>query len=114
MDGALTSRHLGLDLGGTYVKWVVVESAPQSTRTVASGKVATNTHGGPGGVVEQLAQPGRSAAAEVGPVVTIGVGVPGLHDPTTSPTPILPNIPGHLPGAPLPGPGQAPVRVPAA
>ena len=52
MDGALTSRHLGLDLGGTYVKWVVLESDPLGTRTVATGKVATKAHGGPGGVVE--------------------------------------------------------------
>ena len=112
MDGALTSRHLGLDLGGTYVKWVVLESDPEGTRTVATGKVATNAHVGPGGVVDQLAELGRVAAAEVGPVATVGVGVPGLHDPATGRTRFLPNIPGDWAGVPVVDRVKAAVRVP--
>ena len=112
MDGALTSRHLGLDLGGTYVKWVVVESTPQGTRTVATGKAATNANGGPGGVVDQLAELGRAAAAEVGSVTSVGVGVPGLHDPATGRTRFLPNIPGDWAGVPVVDPIRTAVGVP--
>ena len=112
MDGALTSRHLGLDLGGTFIKWVVIESTPQGTRTVATGKAATNANGGPGRVVDQLAELGRAAAAEVGTVATVGVGVPGLHDPATGRTRFLPNIPGDWAGVPVVDPIRAALRVP--
>ena len=112
MDGALTSRHLGLDLGGTFIKWVVVESTPQGTRTVATGKAATNANGGPGRVVDQLAELGRAAAAEVGTVATVGVGVPGLHDPATGRTRFLPNIPGDWAGVPVVDPVKAALGVP--
>ena len=112
MDSALTSRHLGLDLGGTYVKWVVVESTRQGTRTVVTGKVATNTDAGPIGVVDQLAELGRAAAAEAGSVATAGVGVPGLHDPATGRTRFLPNIPGDWAGVPVVDPVRAAVGVP--
>src|SRR6202171_6861188 len=112
MDGALTSRHLGLVLGGSAVKWVVVESSPQGTRTVATGKAATNANGGPGGVVDQLAELGRTAAAEVGSVTSVGVGVPGLHDPATGRTRFLPNIPGDWVGVPVVDPIRRAVGVP--
>ena len=111
MDGALTSRHLGLDLGGTYVKWVVLESAPRGTRTVVSGKVATNTGRGPSGVVDQLAELGRAAASEVGAVDTVGVGVPGLHDPATGRTRFLPNVPGDWAGVAVAEPIGAALNV---
>lgn len=101
MDRPLTSRHLGLDLGGTYVKWVVLESAPDGARTVATGKAVTNANGGPDAVVDQLAELGRAAAASVGTVATVGVGVPGLHDPATGRTRFLPNIPGDWAGVPI-------------
>jgi glucokinase len=112
MDSALTVRHLGLDLGGTYVKWVVVESSAQGTRTVATDKAATNVNGGPGGVVAQLAELGRAAAARVGTVATVGVGVPGLHDPATGRTRFLPNIPGDWAGVPVVDPIRAALGVP--
>jgi len=112
MDSALTSRHVGLDLGGTYVKWVVVESTPDGTRTVATGKAATNANGGPGGVVDQLAALGRAAAAEVGSVASVGVGVPGLHDPATGRTRFLPNIPGDWAGVPVVDRVRAAIGVP--
>jgi len=112
MDGALTTRHVGLDLGGTYVKWVVVESAPQGRRTVASGKMVTSTDGGPSGVVDQLAELGRAAASKVGAVASVGVGVPGLHDPATGRTRFLPNIPGDWAGVPVVERIRAAVGVP--
>jgi glucokinase len=101
MDSALTSRHLGLDLGGSSIKWVVVESTPAGMRTVATGRVATDASGGPSRVVDQLAELGRAAIETVGDVTTVGVGVPGLHDPATGRTRFLPNIPGDWTGVPV-------------
>jgi glucokinase len=101
MDGALTTQHLGLDLGGTYVKWVVVERAQDTTRTLVTGKALTNAAAGPNGVVDQLAKLARAAAAEVGAIASVGVGVPGLHDPATGRTRFLPNIPGDWAGVPV-------------
>ncbi len=112
MDGPLTSRHLGLDLGGTYMKWVVLESAPGGARTVATGKAATSANASPGAVVDQLAELGRAAVASVGTVATVGVGVPGLHDPATGRTRFLPNIPGDWAGVPVVDRVRAALNVP--
>lgn len=97
----MTTRHLGLDLGATNVKWVVIERSPDGTETMGRGIVATETDRGPSGVVEQLAAVGGAALAEVGPVDSTGVGVPGLHDPATGRTRFLPNIPGDWAGVPV-------------
>jgi hypothetical protein len=43
MDGSVTSRHLGLDLGGTNLKWAVVERSAGEVRTLATGGVSTRT-----------------------------------------------------------------------
>ncbi|HKV30257.1 MAG TPA: ROK family protein [Candidatus Dormibacteraeota bacterium] len=112
MDGALTTRHVGLDLGGTSIKWVVVESTPQGMRTVATGKAATDAERGPNGVVEQLAELGRAAVAKAGAVTSVGVGVPGLHDPATGRTRFLPNIPGDWAGVPVVDTVKAAVGLP--
>ena len=40
-DGPPTSRHLGLDLGGTNIKWVVVERDAGEWRVLDRGQVAT-------------------------------------------------------------------------
>ena len=69
------SRHLGLDLGGTYVKWVVLEDGAVAAR----GQKKTRAEDGPEAVIERLIAAGR----EAGPVDTVGVGVPGLFDGAT-------------------------------
>ena len=43
-------RHLGLDLGGTYIKWVVLEG----DAIVADGKLETRATNGPEAVVRRL------------------------------------------------------------
>src|SRR4030088_2748287 len=68
--------------------------------------------GGAGGFGDQLAELARAAAAEVGPVATVGVGVPGLHDPATGRTRFLPNIPGDWAGVPVVDPIRAALGVP--
>lgn len=100
-------RHLGLDLGGTYVKWVVLEHG----EVAASGQIETRSAAGPEAVIERLVAAGR----EAGQVDTVGVGVPGLFDDALGATTFLVNVPGDWDGRPVAGPvGDglgAPVRL---
>jgi len=90
------SRHLGLDLGGTYVKWVVLEDGQVEAR----GQTKTRADAGPEAVIERLIATGRKA----GPVDTVGIGVPGLFDDATGAVTFLTNVPGEWKGRQLAGP----------
>lgn len=84
-------RDLGLDLGGTALKWAVV----------ADGRVADHGHvptprGGPAAVVDAMVE----IAGQAGAVDSAGVGVPGLYEPDGS-TGLLPNVPGEWTAYPL-------------
>ncbi len=108
----MTTRHLGLDLGGTNIKWAVVEQGADGPRLVASGQERTHTASGPRGVIEQLIQVGREAVASAGPVVTAGTGVPGVYEPASGRTRFIPNIPGDWAGLPVAGLVGEGLRVP--
>jgi len=81
MDGAVT-LHLGLDLGGTNVKWALVER-DGSPRVTAAGSSATHAHEGPDRVVARLAEVGRgrsrrrSARLGVDGHLHLGIGTAG-------------------------------------
>ena len=107
------TRHLGLDLGGTNLKWTVVEHDGSDWRVLDRGQVATRT-GGPDAIVPQLAEVGRTAIDTWPDVSTAGVGVPGLYDPRTGATRFLVNIPGPWDGYPVAGPVEAALGVPVA
>lgn len=93
------TRHLGLDLGGTNLKWTIVEHEAGDWRVLDRGQVATR-RGGPDAIVPQLAETGRAAldrwpAGDGGPsITTAGIGIPGLYDPRTGATRFLVNVPG--------------------
>ena len=53
------TRHLGLDLGGTNLKWTVVEHAADDWRVLDRGQLRTNVQGGPDAIVAQLGEVGR-------------------------------------------------------
>ena len=106
------SRHLGLDLGGTNVKWAVVEQHGASQTVIARDQVptryASEPQDVPAAIVAQLGDVARSAAAAWGPIASVGIGVPGQYDPTTGCTRFLPNVPGPWAGLPVAGPvGEA-------
>ena len=93
-------RHLGLDLGGTYVKWVVLEDGG----VTASGETKTRAAEGPDAVIGRLIAVGRDA----GQVDTVGIGVPGLFDDASGATTFIINIAGDWDGRPVAGPvGEA-------
>ena len=105
MDGAVT-LHLGLDLGGTNVKWALVER-DGFPRVTAAGSAPTHAHEGPDRVVARLAEVGRGALNGAAPD-SVGVGVPGVFDVDSGTTAFLPNLPGDWAGAAVAGPvGEA-------
>lgn len=96
------TRHLGLDLGGTNIKWAVVEQDGDGDawRTLGTDQTPT-PQGGPEPVTQALISAGRDALAAHGGVATVGVGVPGLYYPESGATRFLVNIPGAWDGYPV-------------
>lgn len=95
------SRHLGLDLGGTNIKWVVVEADAGAWQVLDRGQVPTHAAEGPAGVVRRLAAVGREAASAHAGIASVGIGVPGLYDPAAGTARFLPNLPGEWDGVPV-------------
>jgi glucokinase len=112
--GAGPSRHLGLDLGATNLKWVVAEHNDDSWRAIDRGQVRTRAADGPAGVVEQLAEVGRAALLERPDLTSVGIGVPGLYDAGAGTTRFLVNLPGDWDGVPVAAPVGAALGIPAA
>jgi glucokinase len=98
-------RSLGLDLGGTNIKWVVLEEGS----VAASGEVETRAAEGPDAVIGRLIAAGR----EAGDVVSVGIGLPGLFDDASGSATFLPNLPGEWDGRPVAGPVGDALGVPA-
>lgn len=115
-DGPLSSRHLGLDLGATNLKWAVVEHAggrwSAVARDQAPTRVVAEPDAVPGAIVAQLGEVAREAIAAVGTVSSVGIGVPGLYDPAAGTTRFLVNIPGPWAGQGVAGPVSDAVGVP--
>ena len=113
----MATRHLGLDLGATNLKWAVVEQLDGAWSSVARDQVPTahpaDPDEVPGAVVSQLIEVARGADKTSGPVSTVGIGVPGLYDPATGSTRFLVNVQGPWAGHPVAGPVQDAVGVQA-
>jgi glucokinase len=114
---SVPTRHLGLDLGATNLKWAVVEHRDGAWTTVAREQVPTRVvadHDAiPAAVTGQLAEVAVTAIAAWGPILSIGIGFPGLYDPATGCARFLPNIPGPWAGHPVAGPVADATRVAA-
>jgi glucokinase len=109
----MTSLHLGLDLGGTNVKWVVLQRDGPAPRVVATGQVRTDTSRGERSVVEQLIEIGRAASKDWGLFDSVGIGVPGLYYPESGATRFIPNVPGNWSGVPVVAEVSAALSAPA-
>ena len=96
------TRHLGLDLGGTNIKWVVAERRADAVwATLDSDHVATPAAEGPDAVVARLAEVGAHAIERWPGVASVGIGVPGLYYPDSGQTRFLVNVPGEWDGVPV-------------
>lgn len=100
----MPTRHIGLDLGGTNIKWTVAErSGPDDWHTLDRGQVTTDRAGEDAGIVAQLATLATAVRDGVtdGPVLTCGVAVPGLYIPETGVVTFLTNVPGEWSATPV-------------
>lgn len=87
------SRHLGIDLGGTNLKWAVIDDEP---RLVKTGRVPTDTREGERSVLNQMIEVARSAISDPGMRITsVGIGTPGVLDSEAGVTIFISNIPGQ-------------------
>lgn len=86
-------RALGFDLGGTNLKWVVLDLAGEP-RIVAEGTAPTRAELGPAIALDRLGELGRFAVTEHGPIDRVGIGMPGPLDLERGRTVFLGNLPG--------------------
>ncbi len=108
------TQHLGIDLGGTNLKWAVIDRSPTSWQVLDRGRVKTPRAGGPDAVVGAITDLARDAVERFPSIETVGVGVPGLYDPATGRTRFIVNIPGDWAGHPVAEPVTAAVGLPTA
>jgi glucokinase len=102
-DAPGASHHLGLDLGGTFIKWIVLKHADGDWRPLHQGQVGTNGVAGPDAVVASLALVASSALERDALIESVGIGVPGSYDPAAGATRFLTNVPGDWDGKPVAG-----------
>ncbi len=107
-----STRHLGLDLGGTLLKWAVVESTDGRWDRLATDLVPTRLDAGADGLVAQLQETAAAAIADWGPVATVGLGIPGRYDAAGGRVILTPNIAVHWAGTPVAERLQPVVRAP--
>lgn len=101
---ASTSRHLGLDLGATNIKWSVVERGEDAWQALDRGQVATRSSDGPGSVIGRLGSVAADALTRWTDLDSVGIGVPGLYDAELGTARFLPNLSGEWSGRPVAGP----------
>jgi glucokinase len=95
------SRHLGLDLGGTNIKWVVLDRDGEAWRAIDREQVPTPARNDPDAVVGRLASLGSEVVERHPAIATVGIGVPGLYDPVAGTVRFLVNFPGAWAGRPI-------------
>lgn len=94
------TSHLGLDLGGTSIKWTVLR-AEGGWESIDRGQVATDAVAGPDAVIARIADVGAAAMARHRAIATVGIGVPGPYDPAAGTVRDLTNFPGDWAGKPV-------------
>lgn len=97
------TRVLGVDLGATNIKWVVlgIGSDPSSPEIIATGGIPTRGEEGHEAVIARLVAEVGRVSAEHGAADRWGLGTPGLFDPATGVVTIFTNLPGQWRGVPL-------------
>jgi glucokinase len=114
MTTAEATRHLGLDLGATSIKWAVVERLANDWRAIDRGKEPTVGEDGAEAVVARMAKLAVAARERHADLASIGVGLPGLYDTEAGTARFIPNLPGAWPGQPVARPIEAVASLPVA
>lgn len=106
------TRHLGLDLGGTNIKWAIVERNENRWSTLGHDRLPT-PDSGPRDVTNALIAAGQQALATWDGVDSVGIGIPGRYSPERGTTRFLVNVPGDWDGVPVAADVGAALGLPA-
>ena len=112
MSATTSPAHLGIDVGGTNLKWVVLQRDQSAPHVLDMGQVRTDTTRGERSVVEQLISVARGSSQKWTAIESVGVGMPGLYDPVLGTTRFIPNVPGNWAGVPIAAEVSATMQVP--
>lgn len=107
-----TSRHLGLDLGATNLKWAVLERDGETWSSLEHGQLPTDAGEGAEAVLARMARTAAEARESWPGIESVGVGVPGLYDDATGVTTFLPNLPPDWAELPVAGPLRDQIGLP--
>jgi glucokinase len=109
-----SSRHVGLDLGVTNLKWAVVERVGEDWQLLDHGQRPTEAERGARAVVQLMAATARERMSAWPGVRSCGVGVPGLYYPADGRTRDIINMPQpeQWVGLPVAGPLREQLGVP--
>ncbi|MDQ4035929.1 MAG: ROK family protein [Chloroflexota bacterium] len=107
MPRGARSRHLGLDLGATNVKWAVLEHSGDEWSVLERGQFPTSASDGADTVIQRMATQAQRAREAWPDLATVGVGVPGLFDAPEGVATFLPNLPPDWERRPVAGPMRA-------
>jgi glucokinase len=106
------SRHCGLDLGATNVKWAALERRGDAWSVLDRGQVPTQGEDGADAVIARMSELADRARSEWPGIATVGVGVPGLYEAETGIATFLPNLPTDWAGQPVAEPMRARLGLP--
>lgn len=112
MSEADGSRHFGLDLGATNLKWAALERNGDAWSVLDRGQVPTRATDGADEVVARMAGLAEQARRDWPGIGSVGVGVPGLFDTAAGVTTFLPNLPPDWSGHAVTGPMRARLGLP--
>lgn len=106
------SRHVGLDLGATNLKWAVVERIGEAWSVLDRGQAPTAASEGVDAVLGRMAQLVEQKQADWPGIGTVGVGVPGLFDAARGVTTFVPNLPSDWADHPVAEPFRERLELP--
>ena len=86
-------RFLGVDLGGTNIKYAVIEIDGTSIKEVLKDQISTEAKNGPDHVTDRMATLIKKIDGEL-PIVGVAVAVPGIFNHDTGEILLFPNLPG--------------------
>lgn len=112
MPSGDASRHLGLDLGATNLKWAVLERDGESWTSLEHGQLPTDAAAGADAVLGRMAETAAEARSSWPGIESVGIGVPGLFDAEAGITTFLPNLPPDWTDRPVAGPLEERIGLP--
>jgi glucokinase len=86
-------RFLGVDLGGTNIKYAVIEIDGSNIKEVVKDQIATEAKNGPEHVTDRISNLIKRIDGEM-PIDGVAVAVPGIFNHDTGEILLFPNLPG--------------------